>query len=149
MGLIKIVLPLIVASFALLACTDAVSASGALEKSPASLNNRLRRSLESSDDMGREERTISLKSVSGLVPFTKAFGTKKAAAVAKQIEERKMAMLNGRLTSVPNSEFTSYFLAGKSIDDIVNVMKSAERSEESIKKSCKAWLKSVLTAKLE
>ncbi|KAG3184438.1 hypothetical protein PC128_g13736 [Phytophthora cactorum] len=60
-----------------------------------------------------------------------------------------MAMLNGRLTSVTNSAFTSYFLAGKSIDDIVNIMKSAERSEESIKKSYEAWLKSVLTAKLE
>ncbi|KAG6960887.1 hypothetical protein JG687_00007996, partial [Phytophthora cactorum] len=129
--------------------TDAVSASGALEKSPASFNNRLRRSLESSDDMSREERTISLNSVSGLVPFTKAFNTKKAAAIAKKIEKRKMAMLNGRLTSVTNSAFTSYFLAGKSIDDIVNVMKSAERSEESIKKSYEAWLKSVLTAKLE
>ncbi|KAF1780136.1 hypothetical protein GQ600_908 [Phytophthora cactorum] len=125
MGLIKIVLTLIVASFALLACTDAVSTSGALEKSPASFNNRLRRSLESIDDMSTEERAISVKSAIALVPFTKDFYAKKAAAIAKQIDERKTAMLNGKLPSVPNSEFTSHFLAGKSIEDIVNVMKGA------------------------
>ncbi|KAF4138095.1 hypothetical protein GN958_ATG12704 [Phytophthora infestans] len=143
--MIKIVLFLIVASLASLACIDAVSGSGVLEKTPVSVKHRLRRSV---DDLHKEERAVSWKSVSAVVPLTKAYNSKMAAALAKRIERRKVAMLEGKLPSARASEFTSYFLAGKSMEEIVNIMKVSGRSGKAIKKDYKAWLKSVLKQKI-
>ncbi|ETO58451.1 hypothetical protein AM587_10003375 [Phytophthora nicotianae] len=143
MGLIKIALPIIAASFALTASTDAVSTS--VLETPTSLNNRLRRSLEAVNDMGEEERGFTLKDTTALAPLANAVNGKKAAALAR-IEKAKIAMINQQLPSVPFSKFTPYFLAGKRTSEIAEALKASGKSKNAIKKEYRAWLKTVLNA---
>ncbi|KAG7379464.1 hypothetical protein PHYPSEUDO_008538 [Phytophthora pseudosyringae] len=168
MGLIKTILPLIIAAFALLVCSDALTASSESNKSPmahsgiaASWNNRLRRTLktiDARDDISEqsEERGVPLKNIRAKIPFTKthteASNAKKAAeklATAKHLDELKTAMLKGDLPTFHNSPFAKFFLAGKQADDVVRSMKTAGKRKSEynhFKKGYKKWLSDLLKA---
>ncbi|KAG7383997.1 hypothetical protein PHYPSEUDO_003166 [Phytophthora pseudosyringae] len=167
MGSIKTILPLIVAALALLVCSDALAASSESNKSPkahsgiaASWDNGLRRTLETidaRDDISEqsEERGFSLKDIPAMIPFTKTHTAvskaKKAAAVAKHLDEIKMAMKKGQLTDFLNSQFASFFLAGMQVDGVVKAMKTAGRHEveyTSVAKEYQEWLNALLKTKI-
>lgn len=177
MGLNTIVLPLIVASFALI---DAVSTGTESNKSPMKplkteslmneaeiavvANNRLRHTLDAFDeedsaDGQNEERgllkSLSLEKVKVYVPRTQAHkvaaDAKKAAATAKKLEDIRLTMLRTKRDDVLNSQFAKWFLDSKTADNVIDDFKAMGKSDieaDNLGKVYGEWLTSLLNPKI-
>ncbi|POM81096.1 Secreted RxLR effector peptide protein [Phytophthora palmivora] len=164
MGLIRTTLLLSFAATTLFVLTNALpEVNQTPMTSSNSISSRLRRhleSFESPDDEGlKEERGgngFSFKSIGEKIPFTKlhkeATDVKKAAANEKRLEEIRNSMIRNQRDEYLNSKFAQFFLASKTVDDVVSDMKNAGKLDveiTSVKNAYSEFLDGLLHPKIK